>query len=316
MHFENTAGSPDFDFNDTLPEEYPVTVAFIDLSKVYKNVHWHDNFEIDIVNNGKLEIQTNEALFTVSAGQGILLNQNVVHSLRTVPDESQSDACTVYSVHFRSSFLFSYEQPFLSGKYRDIIIASPNLQAVVLDESVPWCNEVLETVNNLIAANLTKRFGYEILSRGYLCQLWALLLRKVNPSAAETQKPVQTLDSERVRRAITYMETHYAEQLALEDIAAHIHLSKSECCRCFKRNLRLTPFEYLMRYRIYIASRKIIENPDLKSFSELGFSVGFNNSSYFNKIFRQYLNCTPTQYRKKVKEASANGRSSFRPYRF
>jgi len=65
----------------------------------------------------------------------------------------------------------------------------------------------------------------------------------------------------------------------------------------------MTPVEYLMKYRIYMAAF-LIQNNDqaAASISNLAFQVGFNNASYFNKVFRQYLQCTPGEFRKKIRQ--------------
>ena len=86
------------------------------------------------------------------------------------------------------------------------------------------------------------------------------------------------------------------EAVTLDDIANSIMVSKSECCRCFKRTLGITPFEYLMKYRIQESAKRIQRRPQ-DSISEIAGSVGFNNTSYFNKIFKKYMECTPSEYR-------------------
>ena len=115
-----------------------------------------------------------------------------------------------------------------------------------------------------------------------------------------------------MKDAILYIEEHYNENITLDDLAASIHLSKSECCRCFKRTLQLTPFEYLLRYRIFRAANMLKMNgPHTCSMSSLAFSVGFNNASYFNKVFKQYLHCTPSEYKRKIKN---NPSGDFEPF--
>ena len=58
-----------------------------------------------------------------------------------------------------------------------------------------------------------------------------------------------------------------------------------------------------MKYRIYMAAYLIQKNdPAVSSISDLAFQVGFNNASYFNKVFRQYLQCTPGEFRKKIRQ--------------
>ena len=45
-------------------------------------------------------------------------------------------------------------------------------------------------------------------------------------------------------------------------------------------------------------------DPAYRNISDLAFNVGFNNVSYFNKVFKQYVKCTPSEYKKNLKNAS------------
>ena len=44
------------------------------------------------------------------------------------------------------------------------------------------------------------------------------------------------------------------------------------------------------------------DDPAARSISDLAFAVGFNNASYFNKVFKQFLKCTPSEYRRNLKK--------------
>ena len=118
-------------------------------------------------------------------------------------------------------------------------------------------------------------------------------------TAAPTPPAHVSLDEQRVKQAMLFIRMHHAEPISLEEIAGSVHISKSECCRCFSRTLQMTPFEYLMKYRIFEATRKMAQSPQEPpmSIADLAMSVGFNNTSYFNKLFKKYLGCTPTYYR-------------------
>ena len=99
--------------------------------------------------------------------------------------------------------------------------------------------------------------------------------------------------------SIRWIEEHFAEPITLDEIAESIHISKSECCRCFQRVLRITPFEYLLKYRIFYATKLMQQqDPAASSISNLAITVGFGNISYFNKVFKRILNMTPTEYKK------------------
>jgi AraC-like DNA-binding protein/mannose-6-phosphate isomerase-like protein (cupin superfamily) len=279
--------------------DYPVSIHYLDLRVSYMNRitwHWHEEMEIIIINDGIAEIATDDATYTIEPGQSIIINQNVMHSIYSVDEHN----CTFYSVVFNPAFLFGYNSGELQQKF---LLPVQNLhlfKIMVLDEKNPWHERMMDALNDAVAANMTKPFGYEIATKGHLCRFWAELVSKM-PQMQNVQQtsPHTSLDEQRVKQAMLYIRTHYAESISLEDIADSIHISKSECCRCFSRTLQMTPFEYLMKYRIFEATKKMTDNAqEPMSISDLALSVGFNNTSYFNKLFKKYLGCTPTYYRK------------------
>lgn len=277
---------------------FPVVTYFLDLSKMYMGAirwHWHNEVEIIIINNGRANVLVDDARIEVHAGQAVMINQDVLHSIRPINDEK----CTFYSIIFHPSFLFGYAQPYYSTKYLTPIISSASLKYILLDESVHWQESLIDHINNALAATLTRKFGYELVTKAELTLFWTgILEHSYIPADTTTAVSEPSSDSIRVKEALLYIEKHHMEAITLEDIADSIHVSKSECCRCFKRTLRITPIEYVMKYRIFEATRKIKRNaPEAKSISDLAMSVGFNNASYFNKLFKKFLNCTPSQYK-------------------
>ena len=289
---------------------YPVVTYFLDLNQMYMGAirwHWHDEFEIIIINNGHATVCVDNIQVVLEAGQALMINQGILHSIRPI----NNDKCTFYSIIFHPAILFGYEQSYFRSKYLLPIINSPSLKCLKLDESVPWQEKLIDHANNAIAANLTQKFGYELVTKGELTLFWTKILEHYNhtkPSTLDTSIE-DSADPKRVKEALLYIQTHYMDTITLDDLAASIHVSKSECCRCFKRTLQLTPIEYVMRYRIFEATRKIQRNePETKSISTLAMSVGFNNASYFNKLFKKYVECTPSQYKKMLKtKPSYNG---------
>lgn len=285
--------------------EYPVIVYFIDLYKSYMHSirwHWHEEMEVIIVNSGRGEFLTDDESFILSPGQGLILNQNVIHSIRCVEDSN----CTFYSLIFHPDFLFGNSNSFMRTQFLLPAQSFSILKALVLDEKDEWHESMLDALNEVIAVNLTKHFGYEMATKGYLCQFWANLVSRLPQKAEIAHSPQISLDEQRVKQAMLFIRLHHADSLTLDDIADSIPVSKSECCRCFKRTIQMTPFEYLMKYRIFEASKKILDdNYAAHSISDLALSVGFNNISYFNKLFKRYLDCTPTEYREHVAATAA-----------
>lgn len=287
--------------------DYPVDVFYLDLNQSYMNRirwHWHEEMEILILNDGFAEVSTDDTTHTLKPGQGIIINQNVLHSICS----TNGGNCTFYSFVFHPDFLFGHKQNYLQTQF---LLPVQNLhlfKILVLDEANAWHERILDAVNDAIAVNLTKPFGYEISTKGHLCRFWSELIGRL-PKTETAHSPKTSLDEQRVKQAMLYIRTHHADPLSLDEIADSVHISKSECCRCFSRTLQMTPFEYLMKYRIFEATKKMTEHRDNPmSIADIALSVGFNNTSYFNKIFKKFLGCTPTYYRShKIPPAAAEG---------
>jgi AraC family transcriptional regulator, melibiose operon regulatory protein len=85
--------------------------------------------------------------------------------------------------------------------------------------------------------------------------------------------------------------------LTLEELALSCNISKSECCRFFKKVMRQSPFEYLLRYRIQKSVPPLLMGQEL-NITEISESTGFASASYYSEIFRRLMYCSPTEYRK------------------
>ena len=280
---------------------FPVQVYYTELSKMYMQRirwHWHPEIEVLIINHGEADILTDDKKIRLHAGQGLFINQNVMHAIEPVDEKAN---CTLYTVVFHPSFLFGYGNTVMSTKYLSPVLTSPSIRTIELSEEDPWQAKILDYTSSVIASNLTKKTGYELTIKAHLCNLWNCLLEKVTPQSKKKQGTTSQ-DEARVKAAISYIEEHYHEQITLDQLADSIHISKSECCRCFKRTLQVSPIEYLMKYRIFQAVNMLQRgDPQARSMSTLAFHVGFNNASYFNKVFRQFLGCTPSEYKKNIK---------------
>lgn len=76
-----------------------------------------------------------------------------------------------------------------------------------------------------------------------------------------------------------------------------IGLSRSECCRYFKKQSGQTISDYLLRYRIH-KSMYLLEETD-STIARVAQSCGFSSQSYYTRRFRELTGMTPKQYRQK-----------------
>lgn len=94
----------------------------------------------------------------------------------------------------------------------------------------------------------------------------------------------------------SYLQKHYQEKLSLALIAEKFNYSKNQVINLFKRRFDTTPFSYIQQVRLQHAQQLLAETS--KSVYDIAFECGFNDYSYFYRIFTAQYNVSPTQWRK------------------
>ena len=98
-----------------------------------------------------------------------------------------------------------------------------------------------------------------------------------------------------VQSALQFITTRYHRPLSVEDIAAHLGISRTHLFRLFHRFLAVSPNEYLARFRVQSACAMLSSsNLSVKS---IAHAVGYEDQLYFSKVFRRLTGETPTGYR-------------------
>jgi len=99
-----------------------------------------------------------------------------------------------------------------------------------------------------------------------------------------------------IHKAVDYIKRNFAAKLTLQDISAHLFISRQYFCRIFKEATGQTPGGYIAFVRVE-ESKKLLRNSDIKII-DIPEMVGFENQSYFTKIFKKETGSTPGRYRR------------------
>lgn len=125
---------------------------------------------------------------------------------------------------------------------------------------------------------------------GALYQLFALLIRDRKAPPRRSAAPGYASE------ACAFIASHYHLPVSVEDVAAHVGLSRSRLYRVFRQELQLSPMEYLTRFRIRQACA-LLERGDL-AIKAVALSVGYEDQLYFSRRFREVTGASPTAYRR------------------
>lgn len=101
--------------------------------------------------------------------------------------------------------------------------------------------------------------------------------------------------NEITKKAIRYISQNFSRNLTLDEVADHVHLNPAYFSTLFKQSTGSSFKEYLNMVRIE-ESKRLLSNTDY-SIIDISLATGFEDQSYFSKVFKKYTGLTPKQYR-------------------
>jgi YesN/AraC family two-component response regulator len=119
----------------------------------------------------------------------------------------------------------------------------------------------------------------------------------------KSQNEEKSLRSD-VERVKAYIYKHYSEQLSVELLASKVFLSSGYMSYIFKKETGVGISQFITTYRMEMAKRLLMDT-NMK-IVQISSEVGFNNSAYFGKSFKEYYGCSPEQYRRGCVEYEKN----------
>ncbi|MFH4964271.1 AraC family transcriptional regulator [Gaetbulibacter sp. M235] len=107
-------------------------------------------------------------------------------------------------------------------------------------------------------------------------------------------------DDNRIKLAIRYIKDNLTKMdISVDLLAKKACMSTSHFHKKFKNTLGISPIDYINSEKIKFSKKLIKESKDFRM-SEIAFKSGFNNSSYFNRIFKKMELITPQEFKKSI----------------
>ena len=273
-------------------EQFPFLVSYQKLSEYESGSfmwHWHPEIEITYVQKGTMCYKVNHMVYHLKEGDIVFNNSGALHSGTM---ENQKD-CAYIPVTFDPRLIYGFFQSTINSKYVDPIIQDSMLPAICIDQSEPWHKPFREYLLRIIDLDEKKPDFYELDITICLQSMWRLLLEHITYEPQASRE--NSLEYDRIKKILSYIEENYQNKITLNDIAGHIHLCESECTRLFKRHMNTTLFAFLQEYRI---ERSLEFLQDDQPVSAVADKAGFSDPNYYSKVFAKIKGCSPREYRK------------------
>ena len=273
-------------------EQFPFLVSYQKLSEYESGSfmwHWHPEIEITYVRKGTMCYKVNNLVYHLKEGDIVFNNSGALHSGTM---ENQED-CTYIPVTFDPRLIYGFFQSTINSKYVDPVIQDSLLPAICIDQSESWHKPFREYLLRIIALDEKKPDFYELDITICLQSMWRLLLEHITYEPQTSRE--NSLEYDRIKKILSYIEENYQNKITLNDIAGHIHLCESECTRLFKRHMNTTLFAFLQEYRIERSLEFLQADQPVSAVAD---KAGFSDPNYYSKVFTKIKGCSPREYRK------------------
>lgn len=250
-------------------------------------LHWHGEFEINYVIEGKAEFLCGDERFVTQTGDIVIIPPNRLHAIYTHGDYEQRYDTIVFSTDMLGA---SVNDRCAAECVRPLTNGHFGVKMHITAEH-PYYSEIKTTVENIFSCAKGNTARLDMLLKSEMLRLFWLL-----GESGDIQSDGRPDFSGVIRPAVEFINENFCENITIEQLAEIVHLSKSYFMARFRQAAGVGAIEYINQLRIKKACAMLAKS-NLNA-SDVAFECGFRNLSNFNRLFRKAVGCTPVQYRK------------------
>lgn len=253
-------------------------------------LHWHDEMELVVIKKGQGYVSVDFDKHLVHSGDIIMICPGCLHAIEQDASYKMEYENIIFKPELLSSgandlCMLQYMKPLLDG-------------TLPVEHFLTPAHEVFESLSNcirqidLVCADQTT--GWQLAVKSALFYFFFLLISERQKKTVSISHNPKSL--EKMKTVLKYVEEHYTEKLTIDDMAKLTFYSKSHFMKFFKVHMGTGFTDYLNDYRLTMAAR-LLKSSD-ESILMIAEESGFDNLSYFNRIFKRKYGVSPGSYRK------------------
>lgn len=257
-------------------------------------IHHHDAVEIIIGESGMYPVRIGETEYELQPGDILYIPSNMTHSMR------ENTGSRFIMLLDLSAF----------GSFQDVQALDPFFMRPIMvnRQSIP---DLYDALNHEFQQIIRTYFQVDDMwELSIYCRLLRIIeicgkhyFRSRQPFSAASGKHSR-INYEKFANLMSYIDTHYMENLTLEWAADYVGFSKYHFHRLFKEYAGTTFHDHLLGKRIQVA--QILLGQDIP-ITEVAFRSGFSGSTAFGRVFRSQTGMSPSDYKKQRELIGAYG---------
>lgn len=272
----------------TNDDSFPLFIQF-GMHDIPLFVHGHDDFyELVTVLDGSAEHVVDGESSIIRKGDVFVIGNGISHGFEA-PDELR-----ICNIMYRPEMLFPGDSDIrqLPG-FHALFLLEPYLSSTQHFQSRLRLTpsdmaRVMPLINAAEAEYTSNSPGRKTMVLSLVRQLAVLLSRLYDC-------PTKPREISGIADVAAFMETSFADSIAISDVIEKSHYSQRHFIRLFSAAYGMTPQRYLLDVRIRHASVMLKES--VLPVTEVALRCGFDDSNYFSRVFRKYTGRSPSEYR-------------------
>lgn len=249
-------------------------------------LHWHTAAEIIMPLEGTYSVNVNGNAYPLKTNDILFVSIGELHEM------------TKPSYGYRMILQFDFSLINNLKDFKSSISILQSIKLITKDSDPDIHSKIVELMVDIRNEYATKSAFNNAVMYSKLLQIYVLIARKyINMS---NLFPDITLSKQqeyivKFSQLFSYINSNFTEDITLEILANHAGFSKFHFSRLFKQFTNMTLYDYINQKRISEAELLLL-NPNL-SITEVSSQSGFNSLSTFNRVFKTFKNCTPTEFK-------------------
>ncbi len=214
-----------------------------------------------------------------------------------------SDACDCrfchYYVHIYEevsggdSLIDKYDFPFeLQGLSLDLTLfraLCENNTAMALKAPDPRIYDNHTSLIDCVRLNRERPVWERMESIGIICQLLSRFVKEATPK--------YDVKDSRIREAIKSINASTSDSVRIDILAQSVHMTTDHFIRLFKKEMGCTPAQFAIDRKMMQAMLMLSAEPMMTK--EVAYTLGYDNLSYFSRLFKRHTGLTPREYRER-----------------
>lgn len=270
-------------------KEFPIAFYHVDAGhpRYEMPFHWHKEYEIVRVKKGTFRLVLSGMEIPVHPGESILIPGGALHG-------GTPDACIYECLVFDIDILFLHSdicrQYLKKIKHQEITV-----HPLINSSSPSLCH----AIDHAFTAMGGQEPGYELIAVGSLLNLFGLIFSGLHYTENVSGQEIPMRHADQLKSVFEYIENHYSSEITLKHLSQISGMSPKYFCRYFQAFAHKTPMDYINYYRIERACSLLCTTDS--PVTSVAYDCGFNDCSYFIKLFKRYKHITPKQYQLQMK---------------